>query len=282
MLSGAGESIVVRIFGPELDVLRRHAVDVKQALTGIEGLVDLHEELQKEVPQIQVTVDLVKAGRFGLKPGDVRRAAAAIFAGEEVTDIHRNGKVNDVMVWSTPESRNSLNSVRELLLDTAGGGHVRLSDVADVRIAPSPNVIRRENASRRIDVQANVRGRDLGSVVRDVEDRLQTIHFQLGYHAHLLGEAAERKAALAYEREEERREREQARQEATRQKERERRQQAIDKTQAALDKAKGEHEKRAAAIQAEIEALEEKARAENADWDKERKRLESMLRRVRD
>jgi CzcA family heavy metal efflux pump len=196
VLTGAGESIVVRIFGPELDVLRRHAVDVKQALTGIEGLVDLHEELQKEVPQIQVTVDLVKAGRFGLKPGNVRRAAAAIFAGEEVTDIQRNGKVNDVMVWSTPESRDSLTSVRELLLDTADGGHVRLGDVADVRIAPSPNVIRRENASRRIDVQANVHGRDLGSVVRDVEDRLQTIHFQLGYHAHLLGEAAERKAAL--------------------------------------------------------------------------------------
>jgi hypothetical protein len=94
--------------------------------------------------------------------------------------------------------------------------------------------------------------------------------------------AAERKAALAYEREEERREREQARQEATRQKERERRQQAIDKAQAALDKAKGEHEKRANAIQAEIEALEEKARSENADWDKERERLESALRRVRD
>jgi hypothetical protein len=94
--------------------------------------------------------------------------------------------------------------------------------------------------------------------------------------------AAERKAALAYERQEERREREQAREEAARQKERERRQQDIDKAQAALDKAKGEHEKRAAAIQAEIEALEEKARSENADWDNERERLESVLRRVRD
>jgi hypothetical protein len=93
--------------------------------------------------------------------------------------------------------------------------------------------------------------------------------------------AAERKAALAYEREQERREREQAREEAARQKERERRQQASDKAQAAFEKAKGEHEERATAIQAAIEALEEKARAENADWDKEKERLEAALRRAR-
>jgi Cu/Ag efflux pump CusA len=147
------------------------------------------------VPQIQITVDLAKAARFGLKPGSVRRAAGVIFASQEVSDLHRDDKVHDIVVWSTPESRHSLNSVRELLLDTADGGHVRLSDVADVRIVPMPNVIRRENASRRIDVQANVRGRDLGSVVRDVEARLHNVQFPLGYNMHLLGEAAERKAA---------------------------------------------------------------------------------------
>jgi CzcA family heavy metal efflux pump len=195
VLTGTSEAIVVRIFGPELDVLRNQAQAVREALTGIPGMIDLHEELQKEIPQIQITVDLAKAGRYGLKPGDVRRAAAAIFAGEEVTDVHRDNKVHDVMVWSVPEARHSLTSVRELLLDTADGGHVRLGEVADVRIGPSANVIRRENASRRIDVQANVRGRDLGSVVRDVEERLEKVNLPLGYHAHLLGEVAERRAA---------------------------------------------------------------------------------------
>ncbi len=175
MLTGASESIVVRIFGPELEGLRQAAAEVKQALTGIEGLVDLHEEPQKDIPQVQITVDLAKAGRYGLKPGDVRRAAAIIFAGQEVSDIHRDDKVYDVMVWSTPETRHSLNSVHELLLDTPDGGHVRLGDVADVRIGPTPNIIKRENASRRIDVHANVRGRDLGSVVQDVEERLKQV-----------------------------------------------------------------------------------------------------------
>jgi Cu/Ag efflux pump CusA len=195
VLTGSSESIVARIFGPELEGLRWQADEVHKALTGIEGLVDLHVSLQKEIPQVQITVDLAKAGRVGLKPGDVRRAAAVIFSGQEVSDIHRDGKVYDVMVWSTPESRHSLTSVRELLLDTADGGHVRLGDIADVSIVPTPNVIMPENASRRIDVQANVRGRDVGSVVADVEKRLSTVEFPLEYHAELLGEAAERSSA---------------------------------------------------------------------------------------
>jgi CzcA family heavy metal efflux pump len=195
VLTGTSESIVIRIFGPDIHVLRKEAAKIKQALDRIDGLVDLHEELQKEVPQIQVTVDLTRAAHVGLKPGDIRRAAALIFAGLEVSDIHQDNKVYDVMVWSTPASRRSLTSVKELLLDTPDGRHVRLGDIADVRIASVPNVIKRENASRRIDVQANVRGKDLGSVVKEVEARLASLQLPLGYHAELLGEAAERKNA---------------------------------------------------------------------------------------
>ncbi|MDQ3870987.1 MAG: efflux RND transporter permease subunit [Chloroflexota bacterium] len=195
VLTGAGEAIVVRIFGPELSVLRSKADEVKKALTGINGLVELHSELQVDVPHISIKVDLAKAERYGLKPGDVRRAAATIFAGIEVTDIHREGKVYDVMVWSTPESRHNVTSVSNFLLDTPGGGHVRLGDVAAVEVAATPNEVRREGLSRRIDVVANVRGRDLGSVAGDVERRLQQVEFPLEYHPEILGEFAERKAA---------------------------------------------------------------------------------------
>jgi len=94
--------------------------------------------------------------------------------------------------------------------------------------------------------------------------------------------AAEQKAALAYEQEQKRREREQAKEEAARQKERERRQRAVGKAQVALDKGEQEHAKRAAAIQAEVEALEKKSQAEKAHWDKEKGRLEASLRRARD
>ena len=93
--------------------------------------------------------------------------------------------------------------------------------------------------------------------------------------------AAERKAAIEYDREQRRRELERAREEAARQKERERRQQAVDKAQAALDKAEQEHAKRAAAIQAEVEALEKRSQSEETRWDKEKARLEAALRRAR-
>jgi len=195
VLTGSGEAIVVRIFGPDLPVLRRLADDVKQAVSGVEGLVELHVEYQRDVPQIQVTVDLEAAGRVGLKPGDIRRAAAVIMSGIEVTDIHKDGRVHDVFVWSLPEKRANLSALQEMLIDTPDGGHVRLADVAKVSIEPTPNIIKRENASRRIDVHANVRGRDLGSVARDVERRLETVKFPLEYRAEMLGEYRERQVA---------------------------------------------------------------------------------------
>jgi CzcA family heavy metal efflux pump len=195
VLTGGGEAIIVRISGPDLDVLRAKAEEVRQAVAGVEGVVEDHVDLQKDIPQVDVQVDLAKAQRYGIKPGDVRRAAATLMAGEEVGDIFRDGKAYDVQVWSKPEVRRSLTDIRQLLIDTPGGGHVRLGEVAAVTLKPTPNTIEREANTRKIDVGANVRGRDLGSVIGDVEDRLDAIQFPLGYSVELLGEYAERQAA---------------------------------------------------------------------------------------
>ena len=195
VLTGSSETFVVRIYGPDLKGIHSKADEIEQALKPINGIVDLHVQLQSEVPQIQVEVKLAEAQRLGLKPGDVRRAAGTLLSGEEVGDLFRNGKAYDVNVWSTPETRSSVSSVKELLIDTPDGGHVRLGDVADVRIAPAQSVIYRENASRRIDVGANVKGADLGAVMTEVNSRLEKINLPLGYHVEVLGEYAERQAA---------------------------------------------------------------------------------------
>ncbi len=195
VLTGSSDTIVIRIYGPELHALQDKADEVLAGLEGIEGIVDLKRELHMDTPQIEVEVDLEAAQRYGLKPGDIRRAAAFLVQGEEVGDIFVGGKTYDVNVWSTPDTRNSLTDIRELLIDTPDGGRVRLADVADIRIAPVPNVIEREGQSRKIDVSANVRGRDLGSVVQDVEVALEGVTFPLEYHAEVIGEFAERQAA---------------------------------------------------------------------------------------
>jgi Cu/Ag efflux pump CusA len=195
VLSGSSETFAVRIFGPDLKMIHSKADEVQKALAGIPGIVDLHVQLQSEIPQLQVEVKLDEARRYGLKPGDVRRASATMFAGEEVGDLFRHGRAYDVNVWSTPESRNSVASVGNLLLDTPSRGHVRLGDVADVQIRPAQSVIYREDNSRRIDVSANVKNRNLNDVMKDVNARLATVKLPLGYRTVVLGEYAERQAA---------------------------------------------------------------------------------------
>ena len=195
VISGESEPIVVRIFGPDLDVLRAKAEEVKELMGGVKGIVDEHVELQVEIPQVEIDVDLEKAEAQGIKPGDVRRAAATIMSGEEVGDIFRDGKTYDVQVWSVRESRDSVGDISEILVDSPSGEHVRLGDVATVTLRPTPNNIQHEGTSRRIDIGADVRGRDLGAVARDVEDRLGDVAFPLEHHAEVIGVYAERQAA---------------------------------------------------------------------------------------
>jgi CzcA family heavy metal efflux pump len=195
VLTGASGAIVVRIFGDDHDVLRQKAEEVQQIMSEVDGTIEVHADLQLDIPQLEVEVDLAAASRYGIKPGDVRRAAATFVASEEAGDIWRDGKNQEVHVWSTPETRNSLNSVRSLLLDAPDGRRVPMSELANVHVTPTPNVVIREQGSRRIDVEANVSGRDLGSVAREIESRVMQVDFPVGYHAELLGEYEEAQAA---------------------------------------------------------------------------------------
>jgi len=125
----------------------------------------------------------------------VRRAATTMVALEEAGDIHIANRTYDVNVWSIPSARASLTDIRNLQVDTPDGGHVRLEEVADVRVAPTPNVVNREHMMRRMDVDANVRGRPLGDVYADVPAALAKIEFPREYYPVLLGEYTERLAA---------------------------------------------------------------------------------------
>lgn len=195
VVSGGKEPIVVRVFGPDLAVLRSKAEEINHLMAGIRGTQDHHVDISTDVPQVQVEVDLSKAARYALTPGDVRRAAATLLAGEEVGDIFRAGRAYDVAVFSVPAARDSVEAVRNLRIDTPTGSRVRVGDVASVAIRPNPNSIEREGGSRRLDVGTNVAGRDLGSVVSDLQTELATVDFPRGYHAEVLGEYEERQQA---------------------------------------------------------------------------------------
>jgi CzcA family heavy metal efflux pump len=196
VLTGSSEAITIRIYGQDLPQLQETADEVNEILASVPGVTENHVESLKDIPQVSVVVDLPAAQRYGLKPGDVRRTAARLLAGEEVGDIFRDGKAYDVQVWSSPETRDTYGDIENLLFDTPSGEYVRLKDVADVTIEPVPNVIYHDALARSLDVGANIDGtRDLGSIVADVESRLEDYEWPEEYHAEFLGEYTERRAA---------------------------------------------------------------------------------------
>jgi Cu/Ag efflux pump CusA len=196
-VAGVANPLTVRVFGENPAVLSRTAEDVQRALTGIEGLDRQHVDLPVRQPTLEVAVDLAKAQHYGLKPGDIRRTAATLLSGIQAGSLFEDQKVFDVVVWGTPATRNSLSSIRDLLLDTPGGDHVRLSDVADVRIVPALSVIRHQDVRSYVDIRADVRGRAVEAVAADVDARLHAMQFPLEYHAEVLGDYAVQQAGTS-------------------------------------------------------------------------------------
>jgi CzcA family heavy metal efflux pump len=193
--TGSDRPIVVRLYGQDLNTLQSKADEVVRAMSGVDGVVHPSIELQPLEPTLDVAVDLDKADRYGLVPGDVRRSAATLISGIGVGSLFEQQKVFDVVVWGTPEVRNSLSSVSDLLIDTPDGGSVPLGKVADVTIQSTPTVLRHQDGSRSLDVTADVQGRDPAAVAGDVEQRIEDISFPLEYHAEMVGDFTSRQAA---------------------------------------------------------------------------------------
>jgi CzcA family heavy metal efflux pump len=195
VVAGGSEPIVIRLFGADLHTLGEQAQQMEDILGGIDGVANEHIDLHTDVPQLDVEVDLQRAAQYGLKPGDVRRAAAVMVASEEVGDIFRGNRAYDVVVWSVPDARDSVPDIQNLMIDTPSGQKIKLSDVATVALQPSPNSIDREDGSRHLDILADVEGVDIGTVGEELEDQLDAHDFPRGYHVELLGEFEEQQTA---------------------------------------------------------------------------------------
>jgi Cu/Ag efflux pump CusA len=192
VLGDTRQDVVVRLYGQDQAVLRAKAVEVRDAMSTVEGVASPAVLAVADQPTLNIRVDPVLAAGEGLKPGDIRRAATSLLSGIGVGFLFEDQKVFEVVVWGTPALRESLSSVGDLLIDTPDGTQVRLADVADVSIAPSPTVIQREGVMRVVDVGATIDGRDQGAVLADVDAALAGIAFPLEYHAEVRGVAAER------------------------------------------------------------------------------------------
>jgi Cu/Ag efflux pump CusA len=194
VLSGTGAAVVVRVYGPDLAMLRSKAQQVRQAIEGsgeverVPGVVDLRVEPQVLVPQLELVVNPSRAAAHGLTPRGILDAVSTLVNGARVGEVHEGQRIYDVVVWSAPEVRYSWMDLRRLPLDLpTGQGTVPLEAVADLRLINAPNTIRHDMASRCIDVTCNVSGSDLGSVAQEIEQRVRPLQEQ-GYRIELLGE----------------------------------------------------------------------------------------------
>ena len=194
VLPALEEPVVVRVYGQDLDILQGEAERVRQTLSETEGVVDPRLELPPLEAAMEIEVDLGAAQQENIKPGDVRRAATTLISGIVVGSLFEEQKVFEVVVWGAPATRSNLTDIDRILVDTPDGEHVRLGDVADVRIAPSPTAVRHEAVSRYIDVVAGVSGREVGDVLTEVGGRLGKLQFPLEYHAEVLRDSVERQA----------------------------------------------------------------------------------------
>ena len=196
VLTGTSASIVVRVYGPDMDQLRNTAAEIESVIKPIEGVTTLKVEPQVLVPQIAIDLRVDAAAEFGLTPGRLMQSVTTLVNGTRVGEMYRDQAIFPVVVRGAKSLRTDLATLGELMIDTPSGAQVPLSSVATLTIVPAPNAINRENASRRLDVTCNVAGRDLGRVAKAIESAvLDQIDFKTGYHPEFLGEYAEAKAS---------------------------------------------------------------------------------------
>lgn len=173
LLSGVRAQIAVKLFGNDLPTLRREAENIRAAMAGVPGVVDLSVEQQTPIPQIPVVIDRAAAARYGLTPGDVAEQLEVGLNGRVVSEVLEGGNTYAVVVRADSASRSSREGIGGIFLQTPEGVQVPTSEVAQVTEGEGPNQIVHENAGRRIVIQANAAGRSLGDVVADIRARVQ-------------------------------------------------------------------------------------------------------------
>lgn len=197
--SGVRAALAVKVYGPDLDELRRRANEVRDVMAEVPGMVDLMVEPQIEVPQVNVKIDREAAARYGLTPGALAETLEVALSGESVSQILQDQRTYNLVVWFDAASRNNLEVIRTTLMSTPSGARIPLGQIATVEKSTGPNTINRENVSRRIVVQANVQGRDLNSVVTELQQKMKAVqtNWQPGYFVEYGGQFESQQSAMA-------------------------------------------------------------------------------------
>jgi CzcA family heavy metal efflux pump len=196
MLSGTRANIAIKVFGDDLRTLRRLGEHVREAVSAVPGVVDLSLEQQMDVPFIRFVLTRAAIARYGLRSEDVAEAVETSFAGATVGRIFDRGAAFDLVVKFDQSSSADFESIGDLPIDTPAGEPVPIRLLAEVRREEGANMILRENVQRRIVISCNVSGRDLGSVVREIQSTIaQAVPMPGGYRVEYGGQFESQQSA---------------------------------------------------------------------------------------
>jgi cobalt-zinc-cadmium resistance protein CzcA len=173
LVAGTRAQLIVKLFGPDLDVLKAKAGEIGAALARVRGAADLTVESVAGQPYITVRADRARIARLGLNVEDVQAVVETAVGGKTVTEIYEGDKFFDLQLRYPEERRNSIESIGAILIRTPGGARIPLSQVADIAMIEGPNQISREAGQRRIGVECNISGRDLGGFVAEARQTIR-------------------------------------------------------------------------------------------------------------
>jgi len=181
-ISGTSAALAVKVFGSNLETLALKGAEVKKIVETVSGVVDVRLEPLEGVPQVVIDVNREHASRYGLNPGEIGHTIEALLGGSEVTTVIKDQiKEYPVVIRLHEQYRDTPEKLATLMIDTATGHKIPLSDIADVRVQRGPATIKREDQVRRIQVTMNVQGRDIGSIVKDIDRGLAGLRLPEGY-----------------------------------------------------------------------------------------------------
>jgi Cu/Ag efflux pump CusA len=195
------DDLLVRVYGADLAVLQQKAGDVRAMLTHVSGVAHPVVRPIPQQPTVAVKVNLAAAQKYGLRPGDIRRDATTLTSGLIVGNLYEQSKIFDVVVWGAPATRSNLTELRNMLIDTPGGGQVALKDVASFTVRAEPAAIVHDDVLRSVEVAARVTG-DPSEVAAAVRAQIARMPMPYEYHAEVFGSATIRSSdatrGLAY------------------------------------------------------------------------------------
>lgn len=196
MLSGTQANIAIKLFGNNLNEMFKIGNNIKSVISDVQGIVDLNVEQQIERPQLKITPNRVLLAKYGVTLPQFAEFVNANLAGEVVSQVYEQGSSFDLTVKVNHESKDKIEKIKDLLIDTSDGKKVPVSQLAEITSAMGPNTISRENVKRKLVISANVAERDLQSVVHDIQDRIDAeIQLPEGYHLEYGGQFESQQAA---------------------------------------------------------------------------------------